>query len=63
METVMKMPVADRKFFIRKHNSEVEMSEAKKKDTSGSATYSSPEALNEFAKTQTEYERNTGGKY
>ena len=57
----MKMPVADRKFFIRKHNSESEARDSRSKGNDNSATYSAPDALNEFAMTQTQYEKNKRG--
>lgn len=62
MDTVWKMPVRDRKFFINKHNLEVEMKENKAGGSTGTTTFSTPDALNEFARTQTAYQRIKDGK-
>lgn len=57
----MKMPIQDRKFYIMRHNYDVEAME--RKNGGGSdVTYSAPDAINMFARNQTEYERNKSGK-
>ena len=51
METVMKLPVQDRRYFIQRHNAEQKgkNEEQKKHNKQAGRTYTG-EALNEFAK-------------
>lgn len=61
METVMKMPIQDRKFYIMRHNYEVEMENGNRYGNTNDVTYSTPDAINMFSRNQTEYEKNKSG--
>lgn len=61
LETVMKLPIQDRKYYIMRHNYDVEMEERKQRGGDNDVTYSSSESINLFAKNQTEYEKNKSG--
>jgi hypothetical protein len=61
METVMKMPIQDRKFYIMRHNYEVEMEKGNRYGSTNDVTYSTPDAINMFSRNQTEYEKNKSG--
>ena len=49
LETVMKLPVQDRRYFIRKHNEEQEQMRSSY-ERSGVNTVSNGEAINEYAR-------------
>ena len=61
METVMKIPIQDRKFYIMRHNYEVEMEKGNRYGNTNDVTYSTPDAINMFSRNQTEYEKNKSG--
>ena len=62
METIMRMPIQDRKFYIMRHNYDTEMENRKYGGDRNEMTYSTPDAINLFSRNQTEYERNKSGK-
>ena len=51
METVMKMPVQDRRYFIQKHNAEQEQYRAEREKKTGLNFYDG-ESINKAAKTE-----------
>ena len=63
METVMKLPVQDRRYFIQKHNEEQQgLRKAYEKKT-GTATISDGEAINEYAKLEQANIKNRKGGF
>ena len=60
METVMKLPVQDRRYFIQKHNNEQEGIREKLEKKNGSKTYDG-ESINEYAKLEQENIKNLRG--
>ena len=61
LETVMKMPIQDRRYFIQKHNEEQEGIKSYRDRNSGKRTYDG-EALNDFAKLEQENIKNMRGR-
>ena len=59
METIMNMPIQDRKFYIMKHNEENEGTRSAKQREQGTQTVQG-ESLNAFAKM--EQNKSKGGK-
>lgn len=57
METVMKLPIQDRRYYIQRHNDEQEGIRKRMEKTSGNRTYDG-EALNAFAKNEQENIKN-----
>lgn len=57
METVMKLPIQDRRYFIRKHNEEQAGIKAEREKNSNQYTVEG-EAINEFAKNEQENIKN-----
>ena len=57
METVMKLPVHDRRYFIQKHNAEQQGLRAEYERKSGTRTYNGEE-INEFARNEQENIKN-----
>lgn len=57
METVMKLPIQDRRYFIQKHNEEQEGIRAAREKSSGNMRVDG-EAINEFARNEQENIKN-----
>jgi hypothetical protein len=57
METVMKLPIQDRRYYIQKHNEEQQGVKSSLERRSGNMTYDG-EALNEFARLEQENIKN-----
>ena len=62
METVMRMPIQDRRYFIQKHNDEQNniRREYEKKD--GRNTFADGETINKYAKLEQQNEKNIRGE-
>lgn len=58
METVMKLPVQDRRYFIQKHNEEQEGILKSHERRTGTSTISDGDAINEYAKLEQENIKN-----
>ena len=63
METVMKLPVQDRRYFIQKHNEEQQGIRKSYEKRSGTATINDGEAINEYAKLEQANIKNRKGGY
>jgi len=61
METVMKLPIQDRRYYIQKHNEEQQGIKASYERRSGNRTYDG-EAINAFAKLEQENIKNMKGR-
>lgn len=61
METVMKLPIQDRRYFIQKHNEEQQGLRATYEKKTGNRTYDG-ESINEFAKLEQENIKNMKGR-
>lgn len=57
METVMKLPIQDRRYYIQKHNEEQQGVKSSLERRNGNMTYDG-EALNEFARLEQENIKN-----
>lgn len=58
METVMRMPVQDRRYFIQKHNDEQQGIKKTMDKRSGVATITDGDAINEYARLEQENIKN-----
>jgi hypothetical protein len=58
METVMKLPVQDRRYFIQKHNEEQQGIKRDFERRTGKATISDGETINEYARLEQENIKN-----
>lgn len=63
METVMKLPVQDRRYFIQKHNEEQQGIRKSYEKKTGTATISDGEAINEYAKLEQANIKNRKGGF
>ena len=64
METVMKLPIQDRRYFIQKHNEEQEGIRASYEKKSGSGNrITDAETINQYAKLEQENIKNRKGGY
>lgn len=61
METVMKLPIQDRRYYIQKHNEEQEGYRAASERRGNNVIYDG-EAINEFAKLEQENIKNMKGR-
>lgn len=61
METVMKLPIQDRRYFIQKHNEEQENIKSSIDRSKGSKVYDG-ESINNFAKLEQTNIKNMGGR-
>ena len=61
METVMKLPIQDRRYYIQKHNEEQQGLRASYERRNGNRIYDG-EAINEFAKLEQENIKNMKGR-
>lgn len=61
METVMKLPIQDRRYFIQKHNEEQQGIRSSYEKRNGNRTYDG-EAINEFARLEQENIKNMKGR-
>jgi hypothetical protein len=58
METVMKLPIQDRRYFIQKHNDEQQGIKRDFERRAGKSTISDGETINEYAKLEQENIKN-----
>ena len=63
METVMKLPVQDRRYFIQKHNEEQQGIRKSYEKRTGTATINDGEAINEYAKLEQANIKNRKGGF
>ena len=63
METVMKLPIQDRRYFIQKHNEEQQGIRESYERKSGGAKIKDGEAINEYAKLEQENIKNRNRGY
>ena len=58
METVMKLPIQDRRYFIQKHNEEQQGIKQSYERRSGNATINDGDTINEYARLEQENIKN-----